>query len=196
MQVKKQIRILGWDDGPFTRRNKKCIVIGCVFRGYMQIDGILRTYVGVDGFDATEKIADAFLKSKFKDVRVMMLDGITYAGFNVVNIRELSERVSLPVIAVLRKKPKMEEFLAAMKKLPNYEKRFGAVRDAGKIYSVNVERKDGMKGIIYFQRAGTSVKRAKEIIKVSIYTSLFPEPLRVAHLIATGVVLGKSVGRA
>lgn len=195
MHVKEQIRIIGWDDGPFSRNRKKCILIGCVTRGYMQIDGILRTYIDVDGIDATEKIAERIIKSKFKDARVIMLDGITFAGFNIVNIKTLYELTKMPVIAVNRKMPNVKEFMKAMKKFPEYKFRAKAVEDAGKIYSIRIENQ-GQRGKIYYQKYGITKKDAEKIIKLSIYTSLFPEPVRIAHLIATGVVFGESIGRA
>ena len=194
MHVKEQIRIIGWDDGPFSRKNKKCLLIGCVMRGSVQIDGILRTYVQIDGLDAAEKIAKAIIQSKFKDSRVIMLDGITFAGFNIVNIKELYELTKMPVIAVNRKMPDINEFMKAMKKLPFYQTRAKAVEDAGKIYYLTIKTKNS-KGKIFYQRAGITKKDAEKVIKTSIYTSLFPEAVRIAHLIATGVVLGESVGR-
>ena len=194
MYIKPQIRIMGWDDGYFSRRNKRCLMIGCVFRGHMQIDGVIRTYISVDGLDATKQVAKAILNSKFKDVRIIMLDGITFGGFNIINIKELFELTGIPVIALNRKKPNIKEFLNAMKKLPYFKLRLKAVKDAGRIYNVKI-KKHGQEGRIYYQKAGISKKDAEKVIKISIYTSLFPEPVRVAHLIATGVTLGESIGR-
>lgn len=194
MHIKEQIRIIGWDDGPFSRNRKKCLLIGCVMRGHVQIDGILRTYIEVDGIDATEKISTRIINSKFRDVKIIMLDGITFGGFNIVNIKTLYELTGIPVIVVNRKMPDKEEFMKAMKKLPQYRIRAEAVKDAGKIYSVKIENR-GSKGKIYYQKYGISKKDAEKVIKISIYTSLFPEPVRIAHLIATGVVFGESIGR-
>jgi len=194
MHIKDQIRIIGFDDGPFSRNRKRCILIGCVMRSHVQIDGILRTYIKIDGLDATQKISERVINSKFRDVRIIMLDGITFGGFNIVNIKTLYELTGIPVIALNRKMPDLEKFMNAMKKLPDYEVRAKAVKDAGKIYSVKIETR-GIKGKIYYQKHGISKKDAEKVIKLSIYTSLFPEPVRIAHLIATGVVLGESIGR-
>jgi hypothetical protein len=195
MHVKPQIRIIGWDDGPFSRNSKRCIMIGCVFRGGEQLDGILKTTIKVDGIEATEKIGRIILKSKFRDARIIMLDGITFGGFNIVNMKELYEITQLPVIAVNRRKPNLEEFIKAMKKFPEFEKRLEAVKAAGRIYSMKISN-NNQTGKLFYQKVGISRKDAERIINISLKTSLFPEPLRVAHLIATGVVLGESVGRA
>ena len=89
-KIKKEIRILAWDDGPFEFKSKgKDILIGVIFRGGKILDGLLKTEVDIDGLDATEKIIKKVLKTKHKDLRVIMLDGITFAGFNTVDIKEM-----------------------------------------------------------------------------------------------------------
>lgn len=40
---------------------------------------------------------------------------------------------------------------------------------------------------VYYQKIGVSRKSAEEIIRVSCTRSLVPEPLRVAHLIGSGL---------
>jgi len=190
--IKKEIRILAWDDGPFEFKTKgKAILVGVIFRGGQFLDGLLKTEVDIDGEDATEKIVEKILKTKHKDLRVIMLDGITFAGFNTVDIKEIYEKTKLPVIVVNRKKPNFEKFIETLKALPNAEKRLEAVKNAGPVYWVSVKNKR-----ICFQCYGIKKEDAEEIIKTSSTMSLIPEPLRVAHLIANGFVLGESVGRA
>ena len=190
--IKKEIRILAWDDGPFEFKKKgKDILIGTIFRGGQFMDGMLKTEVEIDGTDATEKIIEKILKTKHKDIRVIMLDGITFAGFNTVDIKEIYKKTKLPVIVVNRKKPDFEKFISSLKRMPESNKRLKAVENAGPIYWVKVKNKR-----ICFQCYGISKDNASKIIKETSTMSLIPEPLRVAHLIATGFVLGESVGRA
>jgi endonuclease V-like protein UPF0215 family len=49
---------------------------------------------------------------------------------------------------------------------------------------------------IYFQFIGMDVEQAKEIITISTIRGVIPEPIRVAHLIASGITRGESVGKA
>jgi len=190
--IKKEIRILAWDDGPFEFKSKgKDILIGVIFRGGQFLDGLLKTEVEIDGEDATERIIEKTLKTKHKDLRVMMLDGITFAGFNTVDIKEIYEKTKLPVIVINRESPNLEKFIEALRRLPNSEKRIEAVRNAGPIYWTETKNKR-----ICFQCYGIKKDDAEEIIKTTSTMSLIPEPLRAAHLIATGFVLGESVGRA
>ncbi len=190
--IKKEIRILAWDDGPFEFGAKgKDILVGVIYRGGSFMDGLLRTDIDVDGNDAEEKIIDAVNKSRHKDIRVMMLDGITFAGFNTVNIKNIYEKTNLPVLAVLRKVPNFGKFKAILEKLPHAETRLKCVKDAGEVFSVKVSDKK-----IYYQCYGIEIKDVEQIIKISSLHGNIPEPLRIAHLIATGIVLGESVGRA
>jgi hypothetical protein len=190
--IKKEIRILAWDDGPFEFKSKgKDILIGVIFRGGQFLDGLLKTEVEIDGEDATEKIIEKILKTRHKDLRIVMLDGITVAGLNTVNIKEIHNKTGLPVIVVNRKKPNVEKFIETLKNMTNPEKRLEAVKDAGPIYSVSIKNKR-----VYFQSCGIKKEDVEEIIRTTSNMSLIPEPLRVAHLIANGFVLGESVGRA
>jgi endonuclease V-like protein UPF0215 family len=190
--IKKEIRILAWDDGPFKFRSRgKDILVGVIFRGGQFMDGLLKTEVEIDGHDATERIVDKILKTRHKDIRIVMLDGITFAGFNTVDIKKVHDRTGLPVIVVNRKKPNLERFMKTLKGMPYSEERLKAVRHAGPLYSVNVKNKR-----VYLQSYGIERKDVKEIIKTTSTNSVMPEPLRAAHLIANGFILGESVGRA
>ncbi|MEM2922512.1 MAG: DUF99 family protein, partial [Candidatus Bathyarchaeia archaeon] len=92
--VKSEIRILGVDDCAFqTFKGGRVNVIGVVFRGGICLDGVMGTDVAVDGRDSTEQIAKMVKSSShYKQLRLIMLDSIMLAGFNVVNIRLLFEK--------------------------------------------------------------------------------------------------------
>ena len=49
---------------------------------------------------------------------------------------------------------------------------------------------------IYIQFHGIKIEDAIEIVKLSITRSSIPEPIRVAHIIAAGIVTGESHGSA
>ncbi len=191
--VKSEIRILAWDDGPFEHESKGTVpLIGTIFRGSRLLDGLLKVDINVDGTDAEEKIIQATVKTKHRgQVRVLMLDGITFGGFNTVNIRNINRRTGLPVIVVLRSKPDFKAFGEAAKKLSHSSERLACMEAAGEVYHAAVEG-----GRIAFQKAGIEPSDAESIIRTSTIIGNVPEPLRAAHLIATGIVRGESIGRA
>lgn len=184
--IKPEIRVLGVDDGIFVPHSKGFApIVGVVFRGGYWLDGVMNTRVEVDGFDATEKIAAMVTSSPHhKQLRIIMLDGVTFAGFNVVDIKKLSEKTKLPVIAVTRDRPDFGEIRKALKKLPFPAKRWKAVVDAGEIFEVNTRSK---KERVYMEISGIVEEDARKILKLTSTRSSVPEALRVAHLVASGI---------
>lgn len=196
-KIKKEIRILGIDDGPFNfRKDKKAIIIGVVFRGGSLIDGVMKREVDVDGMNITQTIIDMLKTTRHKDLRVVMLNGITYAGFNIVDIKKIFKETNMPVIVVVRKLPDLERIRNALKNFADFEERWRLIKDAGKPRKVKVKSVDGRQGFVYIQKCGVNLKDAKEIVKISTTRGLVPEPIRIAHLIASGIVLGESHGDA
>jgi len=191
--IKQEIRILGWDDAPFKpRSHDKVLVIGVVYRGGNFLDGIIKTEITCDELNATNKIAEAVNKSRHKEeLRVLMFKGLTIGGFNIIDIKKLYEKTKLPVIIVMRKKPLKERIKKALKNFDDFEKRWNFIRNAGKIYKVEIENNKSL----YYQFIGLQKDEIEKIIKLSCTRSLIPEPLRVAHLIASAMVKGESKGR-
>jgi len=183
--VKAEIRVVGVDDGVFVpHTHGKCDVIGVVFRGGYWLDGVMRTQVEIDGMDATEKIAEMITSSPhYGQLRIIMLDGVTFAGFNVVDTSKLFEMTKLPVIAVTREKPDFDDIRKALENLPFAEKRWNAIKNADKIIKVFTK---GEKAV-FMQVTGIEESTAKRIVKSTATRSNVPEALRVAHLIASGL---------
>jgi endonuclease V-like protein UPF0215 family len=184
--IKPEIRVLGVDDGVFKPKTRGFVpVIGVVFRGGYWLDGVMHTKIRIDGMDATRKIASMIISSPhYKQLRVIMLDGITFAGFNVVDIKELNAKTKLPVMTVTREKPNLEEIRKALENLPKSEKRWKAVLNAGEPMEVPIK---GGKEKVYMQAVGISLEDAIKILKLTSTRSNIPEALRVAHLIASGI---------
>lgn len=193
--IKKELRILGVDDGPFNKfKNKECLVIATIFRGGSFMDGLLSMKVKVDGSNSTNQLIKIVRKTKhLGQLQCIMTDGIALAGFNVLDIRQINKKTKLPVIVVIRRKPNLKKIKKALKNAnkKTYKKKLGLMKKAGKIYKTKIKNKN-----LYFQIVGIKEKQAKEIIKISATHAIIPEPLRIAHLIASGVVLGESRGRA
>ena len=186
--MKEEIRILGIDDSPFDKVKKgDNLVIGVLFRGGNFMDGIMTTKIKVDGDDSTDKIIRMVKNSKFKSqIRCIVLNGIAMGGFNVVDIHKLNKKTKIPVIVVIRDYPDFKKIFSALKKIKK-ESRIKLIKKAGDVIKA---------GKIYVQLAGLSLEQARQILKISCTHSYIPEPLRVAHLMAAGIAMGESKGRA
>jgi hypothetical protein len=194
MKIKPEIRILGIDDSPFSRMQKKVLCVGTIYRGGNYVDGLISFYVDNDGDDATLKIIENINKTRHKEqLQLIILDGISLAGFNMIDIKELWKRTKIPVMIFMRKKPDIKKFKRALSKID--KKRLKAIEKAGKIYKLRIKNKNKEK-ISYIQIRGINLEQARKILKITCINSNIPEPLRVAHLISQGIVFGESKGAA
>ncbi|KAF5086536.1 DUF99 family protein [Methanobacterium aggregans] len=191
--IKQEIRILGVDDAPFTpHTSDPVMVVGTVFRAGKWFDGVLRTFVHVDGEDATEKIISMVNDSRQKEqLGIIMLDGVTFGGFNVANIPQIFQETGIPVIVVMRKQPNFERIKKALKRFKNWEDRWKSILEAGEIYKVEKDSEP-----VYIQICGMELEDAVDVVKLSSTRSAIPEPIRAAHIIAAGVTTGESRGSA
>lgn len=185
-EIKQEIRVLGVDDGVFTPHSKQMVdVVGVVFRGGYWLDGFMYTQVKVDGMDATTKLTQMVTSSSHhKQLRVIMLNGVTLAGFNVVDMGDLYRKTRLPVIAVTRDRPNFKEIRKALRHLPHAEERWAAIKKAGKIIIAHTREDEEP---IYAHTVGILTETAKRIMQNTATRSNIPEPLRVAHIIASGL---------
>ena len=184
--VKPEIRMLGIDDGAFQPHTKGVVgVIGVVFRGGYWLDGVMRTEIEIDGMDATEKMTSMIMNSPhYEQLRVVVLNGVTLAGFNVIDLKELFDKTGLPVISVARDKPDFEEIRKALENLAKSGKRWKAIKNAGRPIEVQTRNAEEP---VYAQFIGISERDARRILKETSTRSNIPEALRVAHIIASGL---------
>ncbi|MCB9362490.1 DUF99 family protein [Candidatus Woesearchaeota archaeon] len=186
--MRRELRVIGIDDGPFDKfKVKSTLLVGTYFRGGQVLDGILSTKVRIDGANANLKIADMVNSSKFKkDLRAILLGGITVGGFNIIDIIKLYHATHVPIIVFLRKRPNITKFKATLRNL-GMEKKTLAVDHAGPLHKVNNN---------FYQYAGITAEEAAQIISLTTTNAEIPEPLRLAHIIAAGIVRGESYGNA
>ena len=180
--------VIGFDDYPFRRTDRGDVrVVGAVFSG-TRLDGIVSGLVRRDGANATRRLAELVLGSKFApQVQLVMLQGISLAGFNVVDIHEMHQLLNIPVLVVARREPRMESIREALlTRVRGGSRKWALIQKAGAMEPV-----EG----VFVQRAGLSLDKTSEVIRRFAVCGRIPEPLRVAHLIAGGVATGESKGR-
>ena len=109
----------------------------------------------------------------------------------------MNSKTKVPVIAVVRKKPNFTKIKSALKNLNESELRTNMIDNAGQIHDVQVMNHTLSKPKkIYFQCCGISVEEAQELIRLTAINGIVPEPIRISHLIGSGLFFGESKGRA
>lgn len=180
--IKNEIKIIGIDDAPFTPKSSGVTrIFGIITRGSSIIEGIVQNFVDIDGDDGTEKVIEMVKKSRhFKQIRVIMLSGITVGGFNVLDINQIHEKTQKPVIVVVEKEPDFISIRDALFKLPNGEKKWKIIEKNKEVREIETLANSKP---IYYQFVGINPDNAEKIIKLSVNISRIPEPVRIAHLI-------------
>ena len=190
--MKKQIRFLGIDDSPFSFTDIQTLVVGVVMRGGGYIEGVLKRMVEIDGNNATAICEQMIETTRHKkQLKAVMLDGIALGGFNIVDIDQMYEHTGLPIITVTRDRPNFLKIKNALRKnFKNWESRFRLITQ-GDLHEIKTKHNP-----IFIKCAGIDIVDAKEIIKLSTIRGVIPEPIRVAHIIASGIARGESYGKA
>lgn len=148
--------------------------------------------------------------SQFREqVRAILLQGIAVGGFNVVDVRALAAALDAPVLVIMRRPPD----LAAMQRAlfsrdpamrPNVRgarRKWLLIQQAGAIEQLDIAgpKPSGLARTshrLWVQRVGLSIEMARRLVASTTLHGQVPEPLRLAHIIAGGVVSGRSRGRA
>jgi len=190
--MKQQIRILGIDDSPFKFRDEKALVVGALVRAPNYLEGLMRTEVTVDGSDATERLVEMISGSRYADqVKVVMVDGIALAGFNVIDVEKLHSSLSVPIVTVTRDRPDLEKMKAALKKhFGDWRRRYELMTRL-ELVEVGTEHKP-----VFACGLGLERSELQTIVRMSTVRGAIPEPLRIAHLVSTAMVRGESHGRS
>ncbi len=185
---RRLVHVAGFDDAPSPRGHRgDVLVVGTVFAGE-RLDGVLSCRVRRDGVNATRRLVQAITGSRFHpQLHAVLLQGIALAGFNVVDIHALAEAVSRPVLVVCRRRPDLAAMRRALlTRVPGGRRKWRLIERAGPM--------EPLEGV-FVQRAGMEREAAACLLRRFALHGRIPEPLRTAHLIAAGVVLGESRSR-
>ncbi len=178
--MKRLARVLGVDDGHFSRRGGRVPLVGVLMRGPV-VEAVFVRHATVDGTDATDAILSMLSTEAGRQVRLLFLNGAAVAGTNVVD----PDALPVPYVSVVRRRP-TDAFFSALLRSPFGEEK---ARLARKYVWRQVETERGKIWVSTNAPEGINFLRAYQI------NSAFPEPLRLAHLIASAMTLGDSRGR-
>ncbi|MGA3021035.1 MAG: DUF99 family protein [Candidatus Micrarchaeales archaeon] len=185
MVLKEGARILAIDDSSFSKEDKQALIVGVIGRND-EIEGVLSFKIDIDGRDATEKIIRKVDASRFSDqIKLIVIHGIMLAGLNIVDIIKVHDTLGIPVLALVRKKPHSSELEKAIKaaRATDMKDRISLLR------KINSTIKMSRIGGFYAQYVGIENEETSKLQEISV------KYLRLAHIIANGIVRGESKGR-
>jgi endonuclease V-like protein UPF0215 family len=150
-------------------------------RSDLRIDGLGLQRATVGGDDATEAVLQIYQGLDRSDINALLLSGAAISWFNIIDLQEVYERLSLPVICLTYEESSgLEEHLRehfagqeAEKKLLRYRRLGGREM---------VQLKTGYD--VYIRALGSTMQEARALLNKFTLEGRVPEPVRVARLAA------------
>jgi endonuclease V-like protein UPF0215 family len=131
--------------------------------------------------DVTEKLLNSFLVN---ETNVVILDGITFAGFNTVDVDVLFKETGIPIIVFTEKMPDTKAMKRAlMKHFQDWEKRWSLIEKRGRLNSFIIHGEIP----VYFEVVGCSEAWAEKVFREQCINSKVPEAVRIARMIARSI---------
>ncbi|MEN2999128.1 MAG: DUF99 family protein [Acidilobaceae archaeon] len=133
----------------------------------------------IDGLEASSLVSALALR--LGRAEALLLDSLTSAGFNPISPSTLERLTGLPTVVVYTYEPSSERLRAAMEKhLPDWEVRLRVLREVDK-----ARRVETRKGELYLYSWGMPLERAVALVESLQVHARVPEPLRLAHMLAS-----------
>ena len=187
--IKPTSRLIGIDDGPFPPKTDDEVRYAPLIAVWLKGSHLqhLRTdWITVDGLDATRKV-QLLLKGSLHIP--VLLSGVTFGGFNLIDPWKVQKNTKAPVIVVIGSRPDNRAVKRALfRHFPDWKERWDLIRSLGPLHHV---RTMATEGPVFFERFGCSTQDAALILKGSAFVSRVPEPLRVAGILARGLFSSK-----
>jgi endonuclease V-like protein UPF0215 family len=184
----RTLRAIGFDDAPFARASRADVgLAGAVCAG-TRFEGLVWGRVRRDGWNATAEIVRLLDSGKFlPQLHLVLLDGLGFAGFNLVDLAALAAALGRPCAAVMRRPPDLAAVERALRHLPRPARRLALLERAGPVHR---------EGGFTFQVRGAGAEETARALARLTDRGAVPEPLRLAHLVAGAVRTGESGKRA
>ena len=181
----QELRVVGVEDGGFFREPsgsaaQKALFV-CVLLHGNWIEDFQVDEITVDGLDASKKLVSMLHHWAFHAV---MLAGVSFAGFNLVDPTLVFEEFGKPVVIVSRTKPdNVAVKNALLRHFEDWQIRWGIFERLGPIHEVSIINEVPL----YVEVVGEDIEWTNELIRASAACCRIPEPIRVARLIARGL---------
>lgn len=156
---------------------------GVVMRKDLRIDGAGFARVTVGGMDATDAVIRLYSRLGRRDINFLMIGGNVIAWYNIIDPAAVHEATGIPVIIVTYEESEgLEEDIR--RHFPGDDARLAAYRNLGGRMPVRL--RSGC--TVFIRSCGIVEEDAARLCNGFTYEGRVPEPIRVARLIARGVV--------
>ena len=168
----------------FHQNSEKSILSGLVMRRDFVIDGFVFGTATLDGDDATESILKMYDDLNRPDVSYVLISGLIISLYNIIDIKKIHNSLQIPIIGVTYNES--EGIDSAIKHhFPNsYESKIKQYQKLGNRDKITLHTSFD----IFVRRQGCDLHEVKHLLNELTIQGSFPEPLRVAQLLAKSLL--------
>jgi endonuclease V-like protein UPF0215 family len=183
---RKPASCIGIEDGPFLPRllgGSIAPLVAVRLEGPRIVQADFR-WITVDGTDGTRE-AVALLKTISTPKCPILLAGVTFGGFNLIDPRKVQSTLRAPTIVVIGSRPDNRAVKQALAgHVPDWKERWDVIRALGPVRKIRTVRNENP---VFYESFGCNARAARELIMSWAMVARVPEPLRVAGLVARGL---------
>jgi len=164
----------------FTQNSKKSVLAGVVMRRDFLIDGFVFGQATLGGDDATDGIIKMYKKIERPDISYVLISGIIISLYNFVDVKKISTSIGLPVIGITYEDSKGIEEAIKHHFPESFESKLNEYKKMLHREKITLQTSYDL----YVRKEGCSLSDVKHLLDDLTIQGSFPEPLRVAQLLA------------
>ncbi len=171
----------------FYQDSKKSVLSGIVMSTDLVIDGFVLGHSTVGGDDATDVILSMYERLGRPDISFLLISGIVISLYNIVDVKRISENIGLPVIGVTYEDSKGIEDVIKRHFPQSYESKLAKYSSLGQREKITLHTSHNL----YIRNEGCTVSEAEQLLNKLTLQGSFPEPLRIAQMLAKTLLKAK-----
>ena len=164
----------------FSQDSKKSVLSGIVMSTDLVIDGFVMGHSTVGGDDATDAILSMYEKLDRADVSFLLISGIIISLYNMIDVKRISEKTGLPVIAITHDESDGIEDAIKHHFPDSYKSKLTEYSKLGSREKITLYTSHNL----YIRNEGCTVLEAKQLLDKMTLQGSIPEPLRISQLLA------------
>lgn len=181
---KKKIKILGIGGGKVLFSEMNLVPITLVLYKVPIIEKIHLLYSNIDNSKFSEILINEISNLNWKrEIKVIMTENIFLAGLSLIDLDLISQKLSIPIISVFRKKPEGESIQKSIEKIKNTKYKIYLKEAVEKYTDVVFHQSSGC----YFISKLIDERSASFVLSNNILQGKIPEPVRVASLFSKSI---------
>jgi endonuclease V-like protein UPF0215 family len=144
------------------------------------IDGFVFGHTTIGGDDATDEILTMYKKLDRQDISYLLISGIIISMYNIVDLKKISKSLNIPVIGITYQESKGIDDAIRHHFPDSYETKLREYKELVDREKITLHTSFD----VYVRKEGCTLSDVKHLINDVTLQGSFPEPLRVAQLLA------------